>query len=73
MANTTFTGAVRSENGFIDITKAASTGIITTNSTFSNNTSIGGTLGVTGISTLTGGINVDSTCLLYTSPSPRDS
>ena len=63
MAKTTFTGIVRSENGFSDITKAAATGAITTNSTFSNNTSIGGTLGVTGISTLTGGVNVDSTGL----------
>ena len=47
MANTTFSGAVRSENGFEDITIAASTGAVTTNSTFSNNTSIGGTLAVT--------------------------
>ena len=38
MAKTTFTGIVRSENGFSDITKAAATGAITTNSTFSNNT-----------------------------------
>ena len=63
MANTTFTGAVRSENGFVDITKTAATGAITTNSTFSNNTSIGGTLATTGISTLAGGIDVDSTGL----------
>ena len=48
MANTTFSGAVRSENGFKDISIAAATGAITTNSTFSNNTSIGGTLSVTG-------------------------
>ena len=47
MANTTFNGAVRSENGFVDITKTAATGAITTNSTFSNNTSIGGTLATT--------------------------
>jgi hypothetical protein len=63
MANTTFTGAVRSENGFVDITKTAATGAITTNSTFSNNTSIGGTLATTGISTLAGGLDVDSTGL----------
>jgi len=48
MANTTFSGAVRSENGFKDISIAAATGAVTTNSTFSNNTSIGGTLSVTG-------------------------
>jgi len=33
MANTTFTGPVRSENGFIDVTKNTSTGAITTNFT----------------------------------------
>jgi hypothetical protein len=48
MANTTFNGAVRSENGFEDISIADATGAVTTNSTFSNNTSIGGTLSVTG-------------------------
>lgn len=31
MANTTFTGPVRSENGFKDITKNASTGAVTEN------------------------------------------
>ena len=31
MANTTFTGAVRSENGFKDITKNATTGAVTEN------------------------------------------
>jgi hypothetical protein len=31
MANTTFTGSVRSENGFKDITKNASTGAVTEN------------------------------------------
>ncbi len=31
MANTTFTGPVRSENGFKDITKAAATGVVTEN------------------------------------------
>ena len=55
MANTTFNGPVRSENGFKDITVAAATGAVTTNSTFSNNTTVGGTLGVTlGISNPTG-------------------
>tara|TARA_R100000935_G_scaffold7634_2_gene16126 strand:- start:1146 stop:2003 length:858 start_codon:yes stop_codon:yes gene_type:complete len=52
MANTTFTGAVRSENGFTDITKSATTGAVTTNSTYSNNASVGGTLDVTGVATL---------------------
>ena len=31
MANTTFNGPVRSENGFKDITKDATTGAVTTN------------------------------------------
>jgi len=31
MANTTFNGPVRSENGFKDITKNATTGAVTTN------------------------------------------
>ena len=48
MANSTFNGPIRSENGFEDISIAAVTGAETTNSTFSNNTSIGGTLSVTG-------------------------
>jgi hypothetical protein len=34
MANTTFTGPVRSENGFQSITKDASTGAVTVNSSF---------------------------------------
>tara|TARA_R110000822_G_scaffold150360_2_gene289483 strand:+ start:561 stop:794 length:234 start_codon:yes stop_codon:yes gene_type:complete len=34
MANTTFTGPVRSENGFQDITKDSSTGVVTVNATF---------------------------------------
>ena len=58
MANTTFNGPVRSENGFNDISVADSTGTVTTNSTFSNNTSIGGTLAVTGNTTLTGDLTV---------------
>jgi len=53
MANTTFKGTVRSDSGFNDIT-FDSVGNVTTNSTFSNNTSIGGTLAVTGNTTLTG-------------------
>ena len=53
MANTTFNGAVRSENGFKKVTKS-STGAFTDNSTYSTNASVGGTLDVTGRSTLTG-------------------
>jgi len=34
MANTTFTGPVRSENGFEDITKNASTGAVTSNASY---------------------------------------
>ena len=55
MANTTFTGAVRSENGFQDVTKAA-TGAFTTNSTYATNASVGGDLTVLG-SVLSGGVN----------------
>lgn len=36
MANTTFTGPVRSENGFQSITKSATTGAVTVNSSFGN-------------------------------------
>ena len=57
MANTTFNGPVRSENGFKDITVAAATGAVTTNSTFSNNTTVGGTLAVTGAAAFTVGIS----------------
>ena len=57
MANTTFNGPVRSENGFNDISVADSTGAVTTNSTFSNNTSIGGTLAVTGATTLSAAVD----------------
>ena len=55
MANTTFTGAVRSENGFQDVTKAA-TGAFTTNSTYGTNASVGGDLTVLG-SVLSGGVS----------------
>ena len=40
MANTTFNGAVRSENGFQVISKAAGTGVETTNLTIDANGSI---------------------------------
>jgi len=55
MANTTFNGAVRSENGFKKVTKS-STGAFTDNSTYSTNASVGGTLAVTGATTLTGAL-----------------
>ena len=48
MANTTFNEPVRSENGFEDISVASGTGAETTNSTYGENASIGGTLAVTG-------------------------
>lgn len=50
MANTSFTGAVRSENGFTKISKAAGTGVITEGSTYSDAASI------TGVTSATGGI-----------------
>ena len=56
MANTTFNGPVRSENGFEDISVASGTGAETTNSTYGNNASIGGTLAVTGATTITGAV-----------------
>jgi len=58
MANTTFTGAVRSQNGFEDVTKDATTGAFTTNSTYGTNASVGGTLSVTGAATLSSDANV---------------
>lgn len=58
MANSTFSGPVRSENGFKSITKNATTGAITENSTYGDNASVGGTLSVTGNSTLSGSANV---------------
>jgi hypothetical protein len=56
MANTTFNGPVRSQNGFEDISVASGTGTETTNSTYGSNASIGGTLAVTGATTLTGAV-----------------
>ena len=44
MANTTFNGPVRSENGFQDITITAATGAVTTNSTYGTNASIAGSI-----------------------------
>ena len=56
MAQTTFTGVVRSKNGFSDISTNATTGAVTTNSTYGTNASVGGTLAVTGATTLTGAV-----------------
>lgn len=44
MANTTFSGPVRSENGFQAVTKNATTGAVTATSTFGNDTTITGTM-----------------------------
>ena len=56
MANTTFNGPVRSENGFEDISVADATGAVTTNSTYGTNASVGGTLAVTGYASFTTGV-----------------
>lgn len=58
MANTTFSGPVRSENGFQTITKSATTGTVTTNSTYGDNADVSGTLDVTGAATLSSDANV---------------
>ena len=114
MANTTFTGPVRSENGFKTIAKSSTTGAITNEMTFSQYTAtvtvangattgkesaigmpdnfipMGVTIAVT--TAATNAVNLvdigtdadtdgyvdgaslatNTTCLLYTSPSPRD-
>ena len=57
MANTTFSGPVRSENGFEDITKNATTGAITTNATY------GATI-TGGVQSLSGAGAVDLTNLV---------
>ena len=59
MGTTTYTGAVRSENGFSDISQNSDTGAVTTNSTYSNNASVGGTLAVTQSITGKKSINTD--------------
>ena len=48
MANSTFSGPVRSEDGFTKISRAATTGVVTESSTYSENAAISGTLSVTG-------------------------
>ncbi len=57
MANTTFSGPVRSENGFEQITKNASTGAVTTSATY--NATITG-----GVQSLSGAGAVDLTNLV---------
>ena len=65
MANTTFKGTVRSTSGFSDITKD-SVGNVTTNSTYSENASVGGTLAVTGNTTLTGTLTAKANVVTIT-------
>ena len=55
MANTTFNGTVRSTSGFSDITKD-SVGNITTNSTYSEDASVGGNATVAGNLTVAGSV-----------------
>jgi hypothetical protein len=57
MANTTFTGPVRSENGFQSVTKNGTTGAITTNATYGS--SITG-----GVQALSGAGAADTTNLI---------
>ncbi len=59
MANTTFSGPVRSQNGFQDITIADNTGAVTVNSTYNNDATIGGTLSVTESITGKRAVNTD--------------
>jgi len=64
MANTTFNGPVRSENGFQDISINATTGAVTTDSTYSNDATVGGSVRVTnGISNKTGVVAPTETIL----------
>jgi hypothetical protein len=58
MANTTFSGPVRSENGFQTVSKSATTGTVTVGSTYGTNASVAGTLAVTGAATLSSTANV---------------
>ena len=48
MANTTFNGPVRSENGFQTITKDATTGTITVGTTVASDITVGGDLTAAG-------------------------
>lgn len=57
MSNTTFSGPVRSENGFQTISVNATTGAVSTTATLGAATSVT-TLAVSGNSTLSGSANV---------------
>jgi len=59
MGNSTFSGPVRSQDGFQSITTNTSTGADTTNSTYGTNASIGGTLAVTESITGKRAVNTD--------------
>jgi len=59
MGNSTFSGPVRSQNGFQDITIADNTGAVTVNSTYNNDATIGGTLSVTESITGKRAVNTD--------------
>lgn len=48
MANTTFNGPVRSENGFQTITKSAVTGAVTVSTTVATDVTVGGNLDAQG-------------------------
>ena len=61
MANTTFNGPVRSENGFIGITKAAVTGAVTDNITISSTGALSSTTTIATSSTLTARRPIDTT------------
>ena len=64
MANTTFNGPVRSQNGFQDISIDATTGTVTTDSTYATDATIGGSAKVTdGISNKTGVVAATGTIL----------
>ena len=64
MANTTFNGPVRSENGFQDISINATTGAVTTDSTYATDATVGGSVRVTnGISNKTGVVAPTETIL----------
>lgn len=55
MANTTFNGPVRSENGFQDISTNATTGAVTVDATFGASTSLSGTVTALNASAVTAG------------------
>jgi hypothetical protein len=64
MANTTFNGPVRSQNGFQDISIDATTGAVTTDSTYATDATVGGSAKVTdGISNKTGVVAATGTIL----------